>query len=107
MRHPGVVIVTANQQGEAMDINEIENLIYLLEEEDDPTSHGGWLRLRKDAMALLIWLPQDTLPLRQTWQDKCETEQELELRINVLLRRADLGLGQYTARPKLCLNAPQ
>lgn len=80
-------------------INEIEELVTLLEGEA-PTSHGKWLSLRKDCLDCLVWLSQ-ARGTQVTWQG-----QSLEERLNRILRTAEAGIAQYTAKPRLCLNAP-
>lgn len=80
-----------------MNIKEIEELALLLEGEN-PSSHGEWLRLRADALTALTWLTKARGPLVTP-----ESQPVTEL-LQRIYRDADIGVGQYVAKPRLCLN---
>jgi hypothetical protein len=86
------------QEGQKiMNIKEIEELALLLEGEN-PSSHGEWLRLRADALTALTWLTQASGP-RVTPENQHVTEL-----LQCIYRGANIGIGQYVAKPRLCLN---
>jgi hypothetical protein len=79
-----------------MTLDEIDQFLVLLESEN-PTTHSEWMRLKADALTCIGWLRQNSDGYTPAW---------LEESANRTLDRALKGIERYTAKPRLCLNAP-
>jgi hypothetical protein len=77
-----------------MTLDEIERFLILLNEET-PTTHSGWMRLKEDATTCMIWLRQNEFSHTAPW---------LEESARRLFDRAIKGIESYAAKPRLFLN---
>lgn len=83
-----------------MKLDEIDQFLSILENEN-PTTHFGWLRLRADALTCLTWLERyvaQTDPYAGTWS--------YNDRINHIIAKADEAISKKAASrlSGLCVN---